>query len=285
MSQHTRWVRIGGLMVAGYMAGSAGMAMWPTAPTTVAPAPMARPAPATHALNTPVQAVAASEFADDPIAALVAQAEQAEKNKTQTDEMHTGTLGQVHWTATPEKVDRRVLDKLVRVPSKEAELDIVPPAVQASQLANMPSLKGQSYDRVEVLAGGILKAGNKVLRLADIQVLGLNSLCTDVRGVRWTCGRRARAAFDGMLRMKKVQCTELGTQNDEILARCQANGQDLAQQLVLSGWAALDSKAVENKADDTLARMQRQAKISGAGQWAADSRPNSAQASAESAVQ
>lgn len=261
--------------------------------------------------SAPVRSAAANAgTSHDPIAALLDSHDEPQAAPAQLAAPRLdANVGNVQWTTTPVKIEpqtqvRRVVARAeepvagppitvsVSTPaltSAQAPVSVsgpVPASMPAGKAARQPatpvatrpadavaSYKVSTYTRVDVIASGLLKAGDKTLRIADVDAIGVNALCTDVRGVRWTCGKRARAAFDGMLRMKRVQCMELGKQGEETLARCQADTTDIAEWLVQAGWASVSKSAGEH-----MQRMQREAKISGVGQWMADSRPRMAEA-------
>ncbi len=98
------------------------------------------------------------------------------------------------------------------------------------------------FFRVVVADAGTLVAGDRTLRLADVDVPSADAECGDAAGNRWSCGTRARTALRRLVRHRAVECLPLGeaslAADGTSIVRCRVGRTDIATWLVENGWAA-----------------------------------------------
>ena len=124
------------------------------------------------------------------------------------------------------------------------------------------------FFRVVVADAGTLVAGDRTLRLADVDVPSADAECGDAAGNRWSCGTRARTALRRFVRRRAVECQPLGevgfggAEVDLTVVRCHVGGTDIATWLVENGWAAPADAAAP-----TLAALGETARDENRGLW------------------
>ena len=80
--------------------------------------------------------------------------------------------------------------------------------------------------------------GNTRIRLAGADAPGVDQLCLNATGERWTCGVAARDALMARAGDKSWTCKVQRTDRfGRSVAKCEADGEDIGQWLVKSGWA------------------------------------------------
>lgn len=80
--------------------------------------------------------------------------------------------------------------------------------------------------------------GNTRIRLAGSDAPGLDQLCLNAKGERWNCGVAAHDALVARTSDKTWTCrTQRTDRFGRTVAKCEADGEDVAQWLVKSGWA------------------------------------------------
>lgn len=104
-------------------------------------------------------------------------------------------------------------------------------------------IEPRRFFRVLVTDAGTLVAGDRTLRLADVDVPSADAECGDGSGNRWSCGTWARTALRRFVRRRAVECLPLGEvgfggADEATIVRCRVGGTDLATWLVENGWAA-----------------------------------------------
>ena len=104
------------------------------------------------------------------------------------------------------------------------------------------SVEPRRFFRVVVADAGTLVAGDRTLRLADVDVPSADAECGDAAGNRWSCGTRARTALRRLVRHRAVECLPLGeaslAADGTSIVRCRVGRTDIATWLVENGWAA-----------------------------------------------
>jgi endonuclease YncB( thermonuclease family) len=124
------------------------------------------------------------------------------------------------------------------------------------------------FFRVVVSDAGTLIAGDRTLRLADVDVPAADAECGDAAGNRWSCGTRARTALRRFVRHRAVECLPLGevgfgSDDAEVsVVRCRVGRTDIATWLVENGWAAPADAAAP-----TLAALGETARDENLGLW------------------
>ena len=88
-----------------------------------------------------------------------------------------------------------------------------------------------------VIEGDVLEVRGQRIRLLGIDAPEPNQLCFD-HGEPWRCGDEAATALRREIGGREVTCEERRRdQRARIVARCTADGVDLAEWMVLRGWA------------------------------------------------
>jgi endonuclease YncB( thermonuclease family) len=105
-----------------------------------------------------------------------------------------------------------------------------------------------------VVSAGILKSGDRVIRLAGIRETALDRTCTDRASQVWPCGRFAKSSLARFVRARTLDCDEADPAIRQVETRCRISGQDLSQWLVRYGWAEPEDGFFENE----LALAQRE---------------------------
>lgn len=118
-------------------------------------------------------------------------------------------------------------------------------APEVKQVIPEPApVEPRRFFRVVVADAGTLVAGDRTLRLADVDVPAADAECGDAAGNRWSCGTRARTALRRFVRHRAVECLPLGEVGfgsldaDVAVVRCRVGRTDIATWLVEHGWAA-----------------------------------------------
>lgn len=123
--------------------------------------------------------------------------------------------------------------------------------------------------RMRVIDGDTLEIKSEKFRLWGIDAPELRQRC-EREGKAYACGAKAREALSRLIGNQEVTCKEVNRDRyQRTVARCAANGEDLAALLVRSGWA-LDYRRYSN---GRYAKDQAVAKRKGAGLWAGKFKP------------
>lgn len=89
-----------------------------------------------------------------------------------------------------------------------------------------------------IIDGDTLVIDGQTIRLAGIDAPALDQICRwEDRVVR--CGVLARDALKDLSVASRVTCARTGTGSGIILAWCRANGYDLSEGMIHTGWARL----------------------------------------------
>lgn len=124
----------------------------------------------------------------------------------------------------------------------------LPALAQAADVTGVPKLR----DANQVVIGSTR------IRLAGSDAPGLDQMCLNATGDRWDCGEAARDALLARAGDKSWTCHVQRTDRfGRSVAKCEADGEDIAQWLVKSGWAlsyvrfshAYDADEKEARAD------------------------------------
>lgn len=110
-----------------------------------------------------------------------------------------------------------------------------------------------------VVDGDTLRLDGRVIRLHGVQAPLRGDVC---RGGS-DCGGAATMALASLVRDRRVECTLAGRDTmGRPYASCEANGTDLSNAIVASGWARAQPGAAQ------LADLELRARQRGAGLWA-----------------
>lgn len=123
------------------------------------------------------------------------------------------------WTTEPVKVNRDRQD-FVRLPTP-------PDPYPMKFRAGGDPVKSRAGSAVRVLANNLIEVEGQKLRLAGVEAVARNAVCTAENGRRFACGLNAYKALENALRGKLVECRVVGEEADERTVECRINGKDL----------------------------------------------------------
>jgi endonuclease YncB( thermonuclease family) len=130
----------------------------------------------------------------------------------------------------------------------------IPALAQAADVTGVPKIRD----------GDQMTIGATRIRLAGMDSPGLDQLCLNAAGERWTCGVAAHEALVEHVGDKSWTCHVLRTDRfGRSVAKCEVDGEDISQWMVKSGWAL--SYVRFSHAYDADEKAAREAK---AGLWA-----------------
>ena len=124
----------------------------------------------------------------------------------------------------------------------------------------------QSSDTVRVLRNNAIEVRGEKLVLYGIAVPNATAKCLEGEA-QWPCGATATLRLYDLLKVSRLSCVKLKDSSETPLARCRNSQFDIANQLVLEGWAL----AVGNNKD--FVDGERQAKLGKVGIWRDDYSP------------
>ena len=131
-------------------------------------------------------------------------------------------------------------------------------ACAAEQRAAPAELRGTP----QVISGDLIELEGRRLRLAGIDAPEPGQRCL-LRERLYDCGALARAALLDLTAGVEVICRPLEDDSSAALtARCSAEGYDLSEGMVYTGWALIPPEAQQ-----TYAAQQARAKSAGHGLW------------------
>lgn len=99
---------------------------------------------------------------------------------------------------------------------------------------------------------GVITAEGRTITLAGIEPVAIDETCGADAGSPWPCGMIARTSFRNFLRGRAVRCDfPDGDVPQEVTVACRMGNRDLAEWLVVNGWA--------RASDDTYKDMAKAA--------------------------
>ncbi|MBR1222033.1 thermonuclease family protein [Bradyrhizobium sp. U87765 SZCCT0131] len=110
-----------------------------------------------------------------------------------------------------------------------------------------------------VVSGDAVTIGKSRIRLAAVAAPGLEQLCINAAGERWTCGLAARDELAKHVEGKSWTCQPQRTDRyGRSVAKCTMDGEDVAHWLVRSGWAiAVTRISHDYVPDETAAKGEK----------------------------
>ncbi len=115
---------------------------------------------------------------------------------------------------------------------------------------------------IKVIDGGRIEVGGTVHTLYGIKAPALGEKC-QVRGNQHDCGILARAGLMDLTAGANVKCTYL--KSAQQTSRCRADGYDLSEGMVYTGWAVALPKSPKK-----LKTLMKQSKAKRHGMWRKD---------------
>ena len=100
------------------------------------------------------------------------------------------------------------------------------------------------------------------VELYGIDAVDIDQVCHTKRQKEFACGRVAATALATVVRNVEVSCQPEGPQESVLKAICRGGPMDIAEQLVLQGWAFADPKT-----GDRYQRAERAARSLNEGIW------------------
>ena len=129
-----------------------------------------------------------------------------------------------------------------------------PAIAQAADITGVPKIR----------EGDHLQIGNNRIRLGGIDAPAADQLCLNTKSERWACGAAARDEVTKRFGGKELDLPSQGVtdRRGRMVARCEADGEDIQKWLVSNGWAlALTRVSRDYEADEKAAREAK------AGMW------------------
>ena len=128
------------------------------------------------------------------------------------------------------------------------------------------TMVAQSSDTVRVLRDNAIEVKGEKLVLYGIAVPKATAKCLEGEA-QWPCGATATLRLYDLLKDSRLSCEKLADSSETPLARCRNLQTDIAEQLVLEGWAL----AIGNNED--FVGEERQARLGKVGIWRDDYSP------------
>ncbi|ACE99416.1 nuclease (SNase domain protein) [Rhodopseudomonas palustris TIE-1] len=105
---------------------------------------------------------------------------------------------------------------------------LLPMTAQAADISGVPKIRDGDHALI----------GKTRIRLAGIDAPGVDQLCLNPKGDRWTCGVAARDALAQHTAGKSWTCHVLRVDKaGRSIAKCEVDGEDLGRWMVKNGWA------------------------------------------------
>lgn len=136
------------------------------------------------------------------------------------------------WTDRPVRVDR-TSQSYERLKAKPAPVAAPDPF----------TLRFSGKSRYAIIDSVTFEEGGKRYRLAGLDAVPSDRICTYPKGGRWACGLRARAALGGLITGRPLRCAPRGTEGDVVEVECRRAGKDVGEALVTSGNALVAGDA------------------------------------------
>jgi len=132
------------------------------------------------------------------------------------------------------------LGVLTAVAAAGAWLGLVPQSRRQADPAPeaLPKAISAAASEVRVVDGDTLRLGAITVRLAGLDAPESGQECHRSDGSRYDCGETAARHLASLVRQRSVACDTLGRDRyGRVIAVCRADGVDLAEAMVASGWA------------------------------------------------
>lgn len=152
------------------------------------------------------------------------------------------------WTDRPVKVDRQAQD-FERLEAK--------PAPAQDQAQDRFTLRFNGRSRYAIIDSITFEEGGRRYRLADLDPVPSDRICSDPQGGRWACGVRARAALGGLITGRPLRCAPRGEDDGVVEVECRHAGRDVGEVLVTSGSALVAPDAARYGDAEDRARTER----------------------------
>lgn len=133
----------------------------------------------------------------------------------------------------------------------------------ALTLPDIRDTEAAGSSRVQVIDGDTLRLDGESVRLHGIDAPETGQDCTDSRGTRYDCGRRATRTLAALVHGRAVSCT--GRERDRygrLVAVCRAGGTEVNQAMVTAGWTLAFRRYSQDYVD-----AEAQAKQARRGLW------------------
>jgi endonuclease YncB( thermonuclease family) len=154
-------------------------------------------------------------------------------------------------------------------PSLVGLMTAAPPAPSPGR-TSPPDVKPADSAVIEgtasVTGAGLLKIGDRRVRLDAITPIDAGQVCNRSDGSTFNCGSSARQALQKLVRGRRgLSCTASGEANGIATATCTSEGKDIAAQLVRAGYAFADGLIWSPYAAEQAAAQE-----AGTGLWAGE---------------
>lgn len=136
------------------------------------------------------------------------------------------------WTDRPVRIDR-MSQSYERLKAKPAP----------KQAPDPFTLRFSGKSRYAIIDSVTFEEGGKRYRLAGLDAVPSDRICTYPKGGRWACGLRARAALGGLISGRPLRCAPRGADGKTVEVECQRAGKDVGEALVSAGNALVAGDA------------------------------------------
>ncbi|MGY3618355.1 thermonuclease family protein [Bradyrhizobium sp. USDA 10063] len=115
-----------------------------------------------------------------------------------------------------------------------------------------------------IIDGDTVAFGTTSVQLEGIDAPQIDQLCFDERGAERRCGLEAREQLGMQVQDKRWECRTVSKNlYGRLLAKCEVNGQDIARQMVRSGWAIASTTGLPIYLEN-----EKEARLTASGLWA-----------------
>jgi endonuclease YncB( thermonuclease family) len=132
-----------------------------------------------------------------------------------------------------------------------------PPAPPQQRQQTLPDVISAAPGDIRVVDGDTLRLGAFTVRLAGLDAPERGQDCQRADGTRFDCGEAAARHMASLVRRRAVSCDTIGRDRyGRAVGICRAEGTDLAEAMVASGWALAVPEGSRGQARYGMAEAQ-----------------------------
>jgi endonuclease YncB( thermonuclease family) len=123
--------------------------------------------------------------------------------------------------------------------------------------SDLPAVIAAPANGVRVVDGDTLRLGEETVRLAGLDAPERGQPCQRADGTRFDCGEAAARQLAAFVQRRAVSCSVAGRDRyGRAVGVCHAEGRDLAEAMVASGWAIAVAEGRRGQARYGVAEAQ-----------------------------